>query len=71
MVSTASAAVDISSSSVTWCARISAGSPSTMICRGVLPQIAAFATPGTLISLGLMVHCAIVDSSSGETASWR
>ena len=71
MVSTASAAVDISSSSVTPCARISAGLPSTMICCGLLPQIAAFATPGTLISLGLIVHCAIVDSSSWRQRAWR
>ena len=65
--STELAAVAISSSSVIPCVRIRAGSPSTMICRGLTPQIAAFATPGTPISLGRIVHCATVDSSSGDS----
>ena len=66
MVSTASAAVVISWSSVIPCARISAGLPWTMISCGLAPQMAAFATPGTAMILGLMSHCAILDSSSGE-----
>ena len=37
-----------------------------MISCGLAPQMAAFATPGTAISLGLMSHCAIVDSSREE-----
>jgi hypothetical protein len=59
--------VAISSSSVIPCAHIRAGSPWIMICRGLSPQIAAFATPGTPISLGRTVHWAIVDSSSGDS----
>ncbi len=48
-------------------AAIFAGSASTMICRLRKPQIATLATPGTAISLGRMVYCAIIDKSITET----
>src|SRR5882724_521615 len=67
-LSTASAAADISVSSETSLAAIFDGSAWTMICLLRKPQVATLATPGTAISLGRMVYCAIIDRSIGETA---
>jgi hypothetical protein len=65
--STAFAAVVIRSSIATPAAAIFDGSASTMICLGFSPQIATLATPGTSISRGRSVHCAIMDRSVSDT----
>src|SRR6185437_10106303 len=66
-LSMASADADMSVSSETSLAAIFAGSASTMICLLRKPQVATLATPGTAISLGRMVYCAIIDRSIGDS----
>src|ERR1051326_4841293 len=65
-LSIASAPADISVSSDTSLAAIFAGLASIMICLLRKPQVATLATPGTAISLGRMVYCAIIDRSIGD-----